>query len=582
MRYFLYAILSVFLLGLLPQLTQAQDPCECLNCPLFIPNNSTQSSYLNVEVDGPNDLGQCQLEAVCFEIQHTWVGDLSVTLTSPSGLNYLVMADIDNDSLGCGNENNNINICITPGTSNPITNNTEYVCNGGPFDCLNGDWTMPCGGVFDPISGAVQAPNCDLDDFNVPGDPVNGIWALTINDICPLDVGTLLNWSLEFSCPPDCNDCFADGGSLGNMGVEACEGSPDLILSFMPEYNAVDPPDSTLFGYTFIISQNDTILEVDTLPDLSAYPPGDYMVCGFSYDLDEVDSLLNLPGATLMDADTLLLECGDLSDSCATVTVFAIPPVTMLDTTLCANTCFTAPDGTVCCDPGICEYTLLNVQGCDSVIQVNITILPPNEVSLDEYVCEGDCVTVGGVVYCPPGPHNIVLTDQNGCDSTITLNLIELNSEAAIDPPGTLSCDQDSVVLYGGNSTGLVYEWTDAGGTVVGSEDSLVVNAAGCYTLTVADTTGGLFCASDSTVCVIDVSFIPNDPVFLNPEPAACEGDTSLFQLQADPLADNHVWNLPPNAQILSGGDGFDFVEIIWTAPGVGYRLCYRRKWMWR
>ncbi|MCB0641596.1 MAG: hypothetical protein KDC44_08150, partial [Phaeodactylibacter sp.] len=67
--------LILLLCGLaLPDL-QAQD-CACTNCPVPIFDNATFTGLLEVTVDGPNDLSQCPLEEVCFEITHTWVGDL--------------------------------------------------------------------------------------------------------------------------------------------------------------------------------------------------------------------------------------------------------------------------------------------------------------------------------------------------------------------------------------------------------------------------------------------------------------------------------------------------------------------------
>jgi hypothetical protein len=112
----------------------------------------------------------------------------------------MVMADVNNNFGGCGTNADNINVCIGVGTGNPLTNNTEYVCNGPSNLCLAGKWTVPCGGVTDPVTGAQLAPGCDLNAFNVPGGPVNGAWMLTINDICSQDAGFLINWSLAFAC----------------------------------------------------------------------------------------------------------------------------------------------------------------------------------------------------------------------------------------------------------------------------------------------------------------------------------------------------------------------------------------------
>ena len=85
-------LLASFFFFLQNENTQAQ-PCTCTNCPVPITDNGTFQGFLDVTVNGPNDLGQCPLQDLCFTIEHTWMGDLSVSLISPTGLNYLVMAD---------------------------------------------------------------------------------------------------------------------------------------------------------------------------------------------------------------------------------------------------------------------------------------------------------------------------------------------------------------------------------------------------------------------------------------------------------------------------------------------------------
>ena len=276
--------LSILSLLLFSQALFSQNECECTNCPVPIFDNGTYQGFLEVSLDGPNDLAQCPLEKLCFEITHTWVGDLSVTLTSPGGVNYMVMADFNNDFGGCGNENENIDICIVPGTDNPITNNTEYMCNGGAFNCLNGDWTMPCGGVTDPVTFAEQAPTCNLTDFNVAGQPTNGTWILTVNDICFADEGFLDTWSLTFGCAvAACFSCDTDGGALDTPPVVACEGDSELDLNIPPQYVSAQPPNPVTTDYTYIISQNGTIIDVTMDTDLTGFMIGEYEICGLSY-----------------------------------------------------------------------------------------------------------------------------------------------------------------------------------------------------------------------------------------------------------------------------------------------------------
>jgi Proprotein convertase P-domain len=166
----------------------------------FIPifDNEVASVNINVSQLGPNDLGQNPLQRVCFKITHPWIGDLCISLKSPSGNHYLLMADDDNTIGGCGTDETDVDVCIEIGNLKPLTSNTPYFCNSGAA-CLSGNWTVPCGGVEDPMTGAVQAPNCDLNDFNTPGQPVNGSWTFYISDVCSQDVGALEEVYLHFA-----------------------------------------------------------------------------------------------------------------------------------------------------------------------------------------------------------------------------------------------------------------------------------------------------------------------------------------------------------------------------------------------
>ncbi|MEO1713135.1 MAG: proprotein convertase P-domain-containing protein, partial [Bacteroidota bacterium] len=542
--------------------------CGCTNCPLPIFSETTTSSSIDVIVDGPNDLGQCGLSQVCFEITHTWIGDLSVSLTSPSGLQYLVMADIDNTFNGCGNPANDANVCITLGTDNPITNNEEYVCNN-PVPCLINDWTVPCGGVVDPETPAVQTPNCDLNDFNVPGDPANGTWTLTVSDICPLDVGSLDDWYLVFDCGTvECIQCEAAGGELNVSSIEACEGSADLIYTGMPTY-ASDPPDTANYNYVYLISQNDVILEADTMPDLTSYLPGIYSICGFSYLNTYEDSIPNLIGTEISVLYSELPFCSDLTDNCATVEVFGIPPLTQVDTTLCFGECFTAPDGTDYCDPGLVSYSLLNINGCDSLVEVNLSILPLNNTVDTVLLCAGETVTIGGSEY-GVGDHTVILTAFTNCDSIVDLTVVEVLPEAMISSFGVISCVDQEITIDGSGSLGDTYSWIDENGVELGTDPSIDLNSGGNYSLVVSLPATNGVCLDTIEFTVQDTSALPVQPVLLSNTPSVlCEGQQYTFDVSAYPDVTSYNWTLPANATLISSNSDQSSITIEFTGPGL-------------
>ncbi len=515
--------------------------CDCLttgNCPVGIEDNGTFMGTLDVTVNGANDLGQCPLQSVCFSITHTWVGDLCVTLTSPSGLNYMVMADANNNFGGCGTNSDNIDVCITTGTGNALTNNTEYICNTGPCQsgtcCLVGNWTMPCGGVTDPVTGAQQAPSCDLNDFNLPGNPANGTWTLTVNDICGSDVGTLNNFTLNFACGASCTSCAANGGTITDPDLQACLGDAALNLNITPLYTGGNQaPNPNDYDYAWVIALNGTIQAVNPTPSMTSFPPGSYTVCGFSYITTAAGLLNTLIGQNLADAQAAFNSstapfCGDFSDDCMNVTIGPTIPPTFIDTALCIGDCIMVGFQPVCASGSV---TLQSWLGCDSVVNVVITQIPPVATVETVTVCQGECIFVNNQQYCPPGPAVFTLSGWQGCDSTVTILFNEILTIATIDPspPPPISCSNPVVILDGIGSypPGANLEWTGPNG-FFSNQPFITVNFPGVYTLTVTNAAQTPVCTASASVTVTE-NILPPDLLLNSAPPVICAGD--IFDL---------------------------------------------------
>ncbi len=526
-----------FLLFTAPLFAQ---PCDCIttgNCPVPIEDNGTFYGTLDVTVNGPNDLGACPLTQVCFSITHTWVGDLSVALTSPSGLNYLVMADVDNNFGGCGTDADNLDVCIDLGVGNPLTNNQEYDCaTSGPcFSgtcCMTGGFTMPCGGVSDPVSGAAQSPTCNLNDFNLPGQPANGTWTLTVNDICAADVGTLNNFSLTFSCGTlVCTVCNAEGGSLDADDVASCFGDPSLMLNLPPNYNGGnEEPPAGEYSYAYVLSQNGVIVQVNPTADMSFQPPGVYELCGLSYLTLATGDVQTLIGMDLSAAQTLLSGttapfCADFSDDCLSVTIGDVIPPSVLDTFVCLGECIMLGNIEIC-QSG--EVVFESVLGCDSVINVIMLpiLVPP--ITTDTILCQGECMEINGVVYCPPGPHSVTYESYQGCDSVVTYLIFEEITQPIIfpDPPPPLSCLNTSVVLDGASSipSNVNYMWTGPN-NFMSTDPTIQASAPGTYSLTIENTALSPSCFATTDVEVTG-SLEGPDLQFNGSPPTICMGDT--------------------------------------------------------
>ena len=147
-------------------------------------------------------------------------------------------------------------------------------------------------------------------------------------------------------------------------------------------------------------------------------------------------------------------------DSCDSVvitdlTVFPISYVT-LNIAICNGDSF-AIGNNVYTTPGTHTDTLINMNGCDSIVTTNLSILPDTSVSIDIVICEGDSAYAGGEMQSTSGTFIDTLVAANGCDSIVTTNLTVLpNPTVIIDGKSSVSmCQEVSLSASGA----LNYLW---------------------------------------------------------------------------------------------------------------------------
>lgn len=71
--------------------------------------------------------------------------------------------------------------------------------------------------------------------------------------------------------------------------------------------------------------------------------------------------------------------------------------------------------------------TVMNTIGCDSVIILNLIVLDILRDTINESICYGQSYIVGTNSYSVSGTYTDTLVNPNGCDSAITLNLLVLD-----------------------------------------------------------------------------------------------------------------------------------------------------------
>ena len=128
---------------------------------------------------------------VFVDIDHSWVGDLRISLTSPSGTTVVLLdrPGVPASEVGCGNGSMQVTF------DDDAVADLEDHCPGS-FPWFAGD-ARP----FEPLAG-------------FEGESSGGEWTLTVSDNSPGDVGAMEGWELRLNPPFEglCQICAAAAG----------------------------------------------------------------------------------------------------------------------------------------------------------------------------------------------------------------------------------------------------------------------------------------------------------------------------------------------------------------------------------
>jgi gliding motility-associated-like protein len=130
-------------------------------------------------------------------------------------------------------------------------------------------------------------------------------------------------------------------------------------------------------------------------------------------------------------------------------------------------------------ETGSYPVTFQAVNGCDSIVTVNLSIYPILSSSQIETICDGESVTFYGQILTVSGSYIQNLQTTNGCDSIITLNLIvnPIPSPPNIVSNSPLECHGDALIMVAEPIVGATYSWSGPGNfTSSDNEVSLIID----------------------------------------------------------------------------------------------------------
>ena len=153
--------------------------------------------------------------------------------------------------------------------------------------------------------------------------------------------------------------------------------------------------------------------------------------------------------------------------------------------TLIEEACYTytAPGGVdTYTESGTYTAIIENEAGCDSIITIILTILEATESEINEEVCGSYTVPSGDTTYYEPGMYTDIILNDVGCDSIITIILTFLSVDVSVS-------NEDPTLVA--NLDGASYQWVDCDNDwmeIIGANDqSFTPDADGNYAVIVND-----------------------------------------------------------------------------------------------
>ncbi|MEM6318018.1 MAG: proprotein convertase P-domain-containing protein [Bacteroidota bacterium] len=204
------------------------------------------------------------LEAICVNMEHSWLHDMEISITCPSGKTVLLQSQqiinkevylgipVDNDGInpksGIGG-----NYCWSP-TSNKgtITEFSEADNSGNSSDT----YVLPSGkyASFEDLEALL-------------GCPLNGDWTITVTDLWEQDNGWIFSWSIDIN-----PDLYPEVEMFEPQIIDfQWQNNPDIV-SYSPEVVIARPTKAGTTNYVFEATDNygcrqDTAIQITVLPN---------------------------------------------------------------------------------------------------------------------------------------------------------------------------------------------------------------------------------------------------------------------------------------------------------------------------
>lgn len=441
------------------------------------------------------------IDQLCIDIEHSYIGDLEIALTCPNGTMVSLMNAYNQFGElipgGCGNGistflGNDTDIDGgAPGSPvwtycfSEVSNTFSTICN----ENAAGNWVTNDYGFTSMNPNGVYLPDGAWSGF--AGCPLNGNWTITVQDNQGIDDGYIFQWGIYFN-----SELYPDAEGYQNyVTSESWTWDPTIISGQSDTMLVIQPSTPGNYGYTYNITDNfgcdyDTTVYLYVLPQPDVQ--NDTIGCNFGVQLSGTTSY---SGGTWSSLDTAItfLPNSTADDPYVHSSTPGSYTVTFTD-----NACNT-PVSLVIDFPPYVWAVLEDTVVCNGVVY---EIVPQNDASVDSWSWstgetspmisvseEGDYIVIVSNI-CHSGTDTATVAYKL-CDINVP-NIISLSSISGnqlwfVEQEG-IAMFKCTIVNRWGN---VIFEYYDPAGSWDGTKDGVKVEE-GTYFYTIeAKTEGG-------------------------------------------------------------------------------------------
>ncbi len=473
-------------------LLNAFDP-NCTDCTYLWNDGNTDSIRLftptmntTLWVTVTNSLGCSETDSLSIEVLPLCYVPPSLSCSNAVPICGLNSFCSDN-SLGNGPSDVPPTLPCSQAGAVTIENNVWFAFVAGYNDLTLSIEVPNCEGSFNPPGGGIQVlifDNCQ--NFNQVSDCFNpGMQSDGIINATNLTIGATYY-------------ILVDGwaGDVCDFTMTVTQGSINPP--------APDPP-TTITGPAIVCPGSQSAYTTPNTFAASAYqwiaPPGAIILNGNGTNAIAIDWGNSMGGSLCVFAEN---GCG-ISDTFCIAVMMENEIVTNLSDTICEDALPYLFNDIPINAGGTYADTLINGVGCDSIVNLSLTIIPAiPPTALEETICEGTTYELpdpdgnGMLSFDQAGIYEVAYPSSVDCDSIVQLQLNVIEINPLVIPSDTLNCVVDQITLDASGSGGpnLSYSWSTSDGSICSAPNmaSIDICAPGTYNLTLIGTDNSATC----------------------------------------------------------------------------------------